>query len=199
MTTAVRAPRPTPRRAPATGPDLRVVGPPRPRPRGGLAVVAVGTIVFLALLGAAVAHSATVTAQVHLDDVSSEVRKERSLLEREKLRLADHQSPVRIAREAKQLGMVPTREQRWLSPGTGAEPLVIDANTPGATPDGTGTDATATDKTADDATSDDATSDGTTSGSSPSSSGSSSSGSSSSSSSSSGSAGGDTDSSSAVR
>ncbi|HEX2575805.1 MAG TPA: hypothetical protein VHK88_05605, partial [Aquihabitans sp.] len=32
---------------------------------------------------------------------------------------ADLQSPARIAREAEALGMVPTRDQRWVSPGGG--------------------------------------------------------------------------------
>jgi hypothetical protein len=166
MTSPVRAPRPTPRRVPGAapartaGPELRVVRDAErlPRPgRSGMAIAAAGVVVFAALLASAVFHSMLVSGQAHLDEVEGRIRTERSTLQREELRLADYQSPERIAREAARLGMIPAERQHWVSP-EGDAPMVVDteAGGPGVTsvddltdtrdPDAGGTD-TNTDST----------------------------------------------------
>ncbi|MBX3287684.1 MAG: hypothetical protein KF703_20220 [Actinobacteria bacterium] len=148
MTSPARAPRPTPRRQPVVErpvrPDLRVVGPPRRGPRTGLVVVAVAAAVFAALFVAAASHSMVVTGQVHLDEVGRQVRAEQELLQKDKARLADDQSPARITREAERLGMVPATEQNWVSPGDGTA-TVVTGTTPTPTtvaPEADGTSST---------------------------------------------------------
>lgn len=132
MTSPVRAPRSTPRSLPTATtlrlrPDLRIVGDPRRRTRTGLVVGAVTVVVFGALFAGAVAHSLLVSGQVHLDDVGVETRAQREQLEIEQLDLAELQSPERIARQAGLLGMVPARQQNWVSPVAGAAPVVTGA------------------------------------------------------------------------
>ena len=127
MTSPVRAPRPTPRSLPATRstehvrPDLRIVGPPRRRARTGLVVAAATIVVFGALFAGAVAHSLLVSAQVNLDEVQADTRRQEQLLEEEQLTLAELQSPARITAEAERLGLVPPEDGgTWVSPGSGA-------------------------------------------------------------------------------
>lgn len=138
MTSPARAPRPTPRRQPVVErpvrPDLRVVGPPTRASRTGLWVVFTAAVLFGALFVAAVAHSLVVTGQVHLDEVGRQTRAEQQLLQKEKVRLANDQSPARITREAARLGMVPADAQNWVSPGTGAAPVVTGTSIPPTTP-----------------------------------------------------------------
>lgn len=133
MTSAVRAPRPTPRRngpaaapsrAAARRPELYVVGAPRRRAHTGAILTVATLVVFGSLLASAVLHSLLVSGQAHLDDLNTRIRVEQDQLQREQLRLASYQSPERIAREASRLGMVPADRQTWISPGTGAEPVV---------------------------------------------------------------------------
>lgn len=138
MTSPVRTPRSTPRSFPGVDPararpDLRIVGAPRRRSRTGLLVGAATVVVFGALFAGAVAHSLLVSGQVHLDGVGVETRAQQERLEREQLDLAGLQSPARIAREATRLGMVPARQQNWVSPVAGAGPVVTGA-APQATP-----------------------------------------------------------------
>lgn len=136
MTSPARAPRPTPRRQPVVEhprPDLRVVGPPTRAARTGIWVILAATVVFAALFVAGASHSMVVSGQVHLDEVGRQVRAEQQLLEKEKVRLANDQSPARITREAARLGMVPADEQNWVSPGTGAAPVVTGPDAPPTT------------------------------------------------------------------
>jgi hypothetical protein len=104
-----------------------------------------GVVVFAALLASAVFHSMLVSGQARLDDIGVQTRLEQSRLQREQLRLADFQSPERIAREAKKMGMVPAAKQSWVSPG-GDAPLVVDTErttaTSTTTPSGTSTSDT---------------------------------------------------------
>jgi hypothetical protein len=120
-------------------------------------VILAATFVFAALFVAAASHSMVVSGQVHLDEVGRQVRAERQMLQKEKVRLAIDQSPERITREAARLGMVPAREQNWVSPGTGAAPVVTGPDAPPtslpADADGTtDTDSTSTDTTDTDST-----------------------------------------------
>ena len=153
MTSPVRAPRPTPRRQAvperAPRPDLRVVGPPTRAARTGLWVVVTAAVVFAALFVAGASHSMVVTGQVHLDEVNRQVRVEQQRLQKAKVRLAFDQSPDRITREAERLGMEPADEQRWLSPGTGAAPVVTGPDAPPTTlaDDADPTDPTGTSST----------------------------------------------------
>lgn len=128
---AVRAPARPPRPAPRPArPDLRVVAPPRRQERGGLRwVMGLAFLVFVALFVAAWAHGLLVSGQARIDHLGEQVDGERVHLERERLALAELQSPDRIAEEARALGMVPAEEQTWISPGTGAEPVTVRSTT----------------------------------------------------------------------
>ena len=141
MTSPVRAPRPTPRGLPAlptptARPDLRVVGDPVRRSRTGLSVALSVIVVFGALILVAMAHSLSVSGQAHLDQVNGQVRNERVLLQREQLRLANVESPARITSEALRIGMVPSEQQNWLSPGTDPSAVGTDGPAQAGTPDG---------------------------------------------------------------
>lgn len=139
MTAPVRAPRPTPRRAPAVAPgraprpELYVVAAPGRRARTG-AVLAVATVVvFGAVLAAAVFHSLLVSGQVRLDDINTRIRTEQDQLQRDQLRLASSQSPERIALEATRLGLVAADRQTWINPGTDAAPVITGERTASTT------------------------------------------------------------------
>ncbi len=153
MTSPARAPRTAPRRpaarpAPAPArPNLRVVGPPVRRPRAARWFVLSVVIVFGALLASAVVHSLLVSGQAHLDQVDQQVRVENERLAREQARLADYQSPERIAREAAKLGMVPATDQTWVSDATDGTTATISPPTT-EDPDGTSADELASDGTA---------------------------------------------------
>ena len=156
MTSPARAPRTAPRRpaarpAPAPArPNLRVVGPPVRRPRAARWFALSVVIVFGALLASAVVHSMLVSGQAHLDQVDQQVRVENERLAREQARLADYQSPERIAREAAKLGMVPATDQTWVSDATDATDGTTATTSPSTTegPDGTSADELASDGTA---------------------------------------------------
>ena len=131
MTSPARAPRPTPRRevlAPRTRRDhLRVVPEPgraAARPRTGTRLAFAIVVVFGSLLTAAVLHGMLASGQSHLNDLDSEIRAEKVAVAQERLALADLQDPGRIADEALRIGMVPADGQVWLSPGSGAEPVI---------------------------------------------------------------------------
>lgn len=130
MTSTVRAPRPTPRATAASQtsrrarPDLYVVEPSRRRLRTRVVVGLAVVVVFGALLASAVLHSLLVSGQDHLDEVGREIRTEQELLAKDRIRLADLQSPERIAVEAERLGMVAAETQTWLSPDGDAPPVV---------------------------------------------------------------------------
>jgi hypothetical protein len=126
-----------------------VVGPPTRAARTGIWVMLAATVVFAALFVAAASHSMVVSGQVHLDEVGRQVRAERQLLAKEKVRLANDQSPARITREAARLGMVPADEQNWVSPGTGAAPVVTGADAPPTTDTTDPTDTAGSSGTAD--------------------------------------------------
>ncbi|WP_426572585.1 hypothetical protein [Aquihabitans sp. McL0605] len=146
MTSPVRAPRPTPRRAAPPDPaarraHLRVVAPTgrqalRRRRTGAVFIVAAG-LIFGSLMASAIFHGLLVSGQSNLDHMDTELQDQRSQLARERLELADLQSPARIAAEAEKMGMVPADRQHWLSPGTDAEPIVT-----GSTDEATTTDTT---------------------------------------------------------
>lgn len=133
MTSPVRAPRPTPRRAPAPAPaprtHLRVVPPPSRRHlrrrRTGAVLAVAAVLVFGSLMSAALFHGLLVGGQSNLDRLDTQLQDERAALARDKLELAKLQSPAHIAAQAEALGMVPADGQTWVSPGTGASPVVI--------------------------------------------------------------------------
>ena len=126
-----------PRRA-----QLRVVAEPVPRRLApAVAFVLAVTVVFGALLAAAVVHSMLVTGQAHLDTVTARTRVEREQLDRERLRLATLESPARITREAERIGMVPGGEDNWLSSTPGPGPTAATPGSPSA-PDPGPSDAT---------------------------------------------------------
>jgi hypothetical protein len=88
-------------------------------------VLAVAVVlVFGSLMASAVFHGFLVSGQSHLDDLNRQLDNDRAELAREKLQLADLQSPERVADAAERLGMERSQRQRWLSPGTGADPVV---------------------------------------------------------------------------
>jgi hypothetical protein len=141
MTSPVRAPRPTPRRiAPEPAPrrsHLRVVPPParglRGRPsirpvvrrrRTGAVLAVALVVVFGSLMASAVFHGLLVGGQANLDHLDTELQEKQGELAREKLVLADLQSPARIAAEARSNGMIPAETQTWVSPVEGSEPIV---------------------------------------------------------------------------
>lgn len=137
MTSPARAARTAPRRVPASAPpaprpDLRVVPATTRRLRPGVVVALSAVIVFATLILSAVAHSFLVSGQAELDRMATEVRQEREGLEADRVVLAAHQSPQRIAEEAERLGMVPAETQTWISPGTGAAPVVVGGDHGGA-------------------------------------------------------------------
>lgn len=121
----------------ARRPDLHLVGDRPRRIRTAPFVAAAVVIAFGAVLAAAVLHSVLVGGQAELDRLDAQVRAEREALQHDRLALADAQSPGRIAVEAASLGMVPSEEQRWISPSEGADPTVT-----GATAGDDGTDGT---------------------------------------------------------
>lgn len=130
MTSPARAARSAPRRplslaTSSSRPDLRVVPAPTRRLRSGVSFALSTVIVFAALIVSAVAHSVLVSGQADLDRMATEVRQEREGLEADRVVLAANQSPQRIAAEAQRLGMVPADTQTWISPGTGAAPVVV--------------------------------------------------------------------------
>ncbi len=134
MTSPVRAPRPTPRRAPQATPavdrraHLRVVPPPAARRRGRhtrTTLVAATALVFASLLASAVLHGLLASGQTHLDRLDTELQQERTDLAREQLELAHLRSPERIAEEAEQIGMHPADTEHWVSAGTGEETVVV--------------------------------------------------------------------------
>jgi hypothetical protein len=103
--------------------------PPPSRPairrrRTGAALALAIVVVFGSLLAAAVFHGFLVSGQSHLDQLDRDLVAAESELAREQLELADLQSPARIAAEAEAMGMVRSDQQTWLSPGTGADPVV---------------------------------------------------------------------------
>ena len=143
MTSPVRAPRATPRGlvalpAPEVRPDLRVVRAPARRSRTGLWFGLSVVLVFGALFVAAMAHSLLVSGQAHLDAVNGRIRTEQEALQRDQLRLAQLQSPARIAAEADARGMVDSGSQTWWSPDAGAQPVETGGTGTGSA-DGTGT------------------------------------------------------------
>ena len=81
-------------------------------------------VVFGSLMAAATFHALLVSGQSHLDQLEADLDAEREALARDRLALADLQSPARIAEEAAALGMVPAERQTWLSPGSGSDPVV---------------------------------------------------------------------------
>jgi hypothetical protein len=87
-----------------------------------LAVAAV--VVFASLMASAGFHGMLVGGQSDLDRMEQQLEQERATLAREKLALAEMQSPESIAAKAEALGMVPAEQQVWVSPGTGADPVV---------------------------------------------------------------------------
>ncbi len=172
MTSPVRAPRPTPRRiaqpepAPRR-PHLRVVPPPtrpslRPsirRRRTGAVLIVSTVLVFGSLMASALFYGLLEGGQSELDHLDTQIQEETTALAQEKLRLADLQSPARISREARKLGMVPADLQHWVTPGSTDAPVVT-----GSTPDDTATsDADPSNSTGTTDTNDPASSTGTTS------------------------------------
>ncbi|QXC62276.1 hypothetical protein KSP35_05575 [Aquihabitans sp. G128] len=148
MTSPVRAPRPTPRSHPASPapsyrPDLRVVRAPARRARTGVWFALSVVLVFGALFVAAMAHSMLVSGQSHLDEVNGEIRTEKQALQREQLRLAELQSPVRIAEAAEDQGMVDGGPSPWIAPESHGSSSADDSTSTGtdADPDGTTTPA----------------------------------------------------------
>ncbi|MCU1370021.1 MAG: hypothetical protein JWO77_1215 [Ilumatobacteraceae bacterium] len=168
MTSPVRAPRPTPRRAPQPvavppRPHLRVVPPPgrpalRPsarRRRTGAVLGVAMVIVFGSLMASAMLHGLLVSGQSDLDRMDAQIQEERTSLAQEKLELANLQSPSRIAEEAEKLGMVPAEQQHWVTPGSTDDPIVTgtptdaaDADDSGTTTDTTGTGSSSPDELA---------------------------------------------------
>jgi len=96
-------------------------------------------LVFGSLMTSAILHGLLVSGQSHLDQIDRDIDVKQRELDREKLELANLQSPARIVAEATDAGLIPAPEQHWLSPGTGAPPVV----TGGADP----TDPATTDPT----------------------------------------------------
>lgn len=163
MTSPVRAPRPTPRRATSApaAPSaprrdhLRVVPPsgraparPRRQPAaapapGGRLVVLVTLLVFGSLLTAAMCHGMVASGQTRLDRLETELQDEQAALARDKQDLAELQSPEHLAAAARALGMVRADEVTWLSPGTDDPPVVTgstDASTTVPDPSATTSD-----------------------------------------------------------
>jgi hypothetical protein len=103
--------------------------PPRQRRplRSVLRVPVLGLVtlaVFGSLLASAFFHAQLVGGQDQLDHLNEQLEQERVQLARERLTLAELSSPEHIASEAAALGMVVADGQTWLSPGSGADPVV---------------------------------------------------------------------------
>lgn len=131
--TAPRRAQPEPRPAPATGPDLRVVGERARRGRAGvLAAVVIG--VFIALFCSAILHTVLVSGQHRLDGMQSEIEDRQSENHRLRLRADRLESSGRIVEAATRDGMVRPDEITWLAPGpeAPAPPPVAGADTDGS-------------------------------------------------------------------
>jgi hypothetical protein len=124
------------------------------RRRTGAVLGVAMVVVFGSLLASAMFHGMLVSGQSDLDRIEAQIQEERTALAQEKLELAHLQSPARIAEEAARLGMVPSEQQHWVTPGSTDDPIVtgtVDdpaADADGDTGTGTGTDTgTDTDST----------------------------------------------------
>lgn len=110
-----RAPRPAPRRDAPRRPDLRVV--PRPRRR----IRALGALVVVLVFGAAFAlvvfQTILVQNQQRLDQLEERIDEETDRYQRNRLQIAELESPDHIVAEATQrLGMVPPPGVTYLTP-----------------------------------------------------------------------------------
>lgn len=125
---------------------LRVVRPRRRHVRTGSIVAAAMVVVFASLLASAVFHSVLVSGQGRLDDLQGRVARARQDVARERLALAEAQSPDKLAAAAQRLGLVIPQKQTWLATpsadGTTPPPVVVDpgpsATTPTTAPSGAG-------------------------------------------------------------
>ncbi|MCU1354060.1 MAG: hypothetical protein JWM05_3269 [Acidimicrobiales bacterium] len=132
-----RAPQRSPGGAPASTrrPDLRVVEPAR-RGRAGLVVASSMLLVFAALLASAIFHSVLVTGQQRLDSTDRAVSEQEHLIEQQRLKVAELQSPGRIVVAARSQGMIEPDRTHWVAPpgpdGVSPPAVVTGASTLGA-------------------------------------------------------------------
>jgi hypothetical protein len=105
-----------------------------------------GIGLFGALLASAVLFSVIVSGQARLDRLDKRIETEQQDLQRAKLALADARSPARIAKLATRRGMVLADQQSWVSPDSGAAPIVTGTPATGTT-DPTSATTSSTDST----------------------------------------------------
>ena len=117
---------------------LRVVRPRRRHLHTGPVVAVALVVVFASVLASAVFHSVLVTGQGRLDDLQGRVARSTQDVARQRLALAEAQSPDKLAAAAQTLGLVIPPKQIWLATpapdGTTPPPVVIDRGPSPTTP-----------------------------------------------------------------
>jgi len=117
--TASRGQAAAPARAPGSQPSsarrLTVAQAPLPRFGNRLLLVAVGVLLFVAVLAISISQALQVQTQDRLDELQGQIVVQQQLAEAQRLELAELQSPVRIVEAAtERLGMVPPDEIVYL-------------------------------------------------------------------------------------
>jgi cell division protein FtsL len=151
MAAPVRAPqrrpsvRPAPAPKPRAKPELRVVPDPTPRARIIVVTVAGISVLFAILFGLVLFHTLLVQNQQRLDRIDAEVREQQAVYQRNRLEVAQLESPARIVDAAThRIGMVPPPGTSYLVPsGTTAAAV---AGPSGTNKDDAANDAAAADR-----------------------------------------------------
>jgi cell division protein FtsL len=153
----VRAPqrrpsvRPAPEPKPRAKPELRVVPDPTPRARIIVFTVAGVSVLFAILFGLVLFHTLLVQNQQRLDRIDAEVREQQAVYQRNRLEVAQLESPARIVDAAThRIGMVPPPGTSYLVPsGTTAAAV---AGPSASSPDQTTSERAANDRAKQDQT-----------------------------------------------
>jgi cell division protein FtsL len=123
--TASTAPARTPGRGPSARPRLTVAEAPRRRGGNRMLLVAGVLLFLLAVLTISVSQALQVQSQDRLDELQSQILVQQQIAERQRLELAELQSPVRIVDTAtERLGMIPPSEIVYLRSEPGDDAMI---------------------------------------------------------------------------